>query len=100
MQEQDPNKFAALVVTFLETLLVLGVSMGWFQLSQEQIQLWVNLAIAGAALLIPIIGFMWARNRVTPLAAPKDVDGTPLVRRDGSAPMRSIEIAKIQNAKS
>lgn len=97
MSEQDPNKFAALVVTFLEAFLVLGVSMGWFQLSQEQIQLWVNLAIACAAVLIPAIGFIWVGRRVTPLIDPRDVDGVEFVRQDGAAPMRAVKTAKIRS---
>lgn len=43
-------------------------------------------AIAGAVLLVsPFVSALLARRHVTPVAAPKDDDGAPLVRQ-GSAP--------------
>ena len=35
-----------------------------------------------ALALLPLLGALWARSKVTPLAAPKASDGTPLVRQE------------------
>lgn len=51
--------------------------MGWLQMSDEQ----TNALMTFVSLLLPLLGALWARSKVTPLAAPKDADGVALVRK-------------------
>jgi len=82
MQNEKPNGLAASIVVLVEMVLVLGVSMGWFALSDAQIQNWINFAVALLVVATPAIGFLWARTKQTTLIKPQDSDGTPLVRED------------------
>ena len=86
MPREQPNGFAALVVAFVEALLVALVASGFLHLSDTQTQLWVNLAAATVAIATPMVGFYWTKINTTPLSSPKDIDGAPLVRSDGSMP--------------
>ena len=51
--------------------------MGWLSLTDEQ----SDALMTFVSLLLPLLGALWARSKVTPLAAPKDADGVALVRK-------------------
>jgi len=91
MRDTSPNKFAGLIVVLIEAFLVLGVSMGWFILSDVQMQSWMAFIVALAAVITPAIGFYWSSTKQTPLADPKDKDGVAFVREDGARPMMMAE---------
>ena len=51
--------------------------MGWIHWTDEQF----NQFMMFVGLALPLVGAVWARSKVTPLARPQDNDGTPLVRK-------------------
>ena len=51
--------------------------MGWLSLTDEQ----SDALMTFVSLLLPLLGALWARSKVTPLTAPKDADGVALVRK-------------------
>lgn len=87
---QDPSKWAGLIVTLVEAIIALAVSMGWLNVTDDQMQLIINVVIALIAVLTPVWGFLYTRMNATPLANPRDVDLHPLVREDGRQPLRKV----------
>lgn len=83
---EAPNGWAASIVALIEALLLAMIASGMLQMDNESLQLWVNVAVTGIAVIAPIVGFYWTKRRTTPIVAPKDEDGEPLVRSDGAIP--------------
>lgn len=84
--KEDPTKWAAAIVTLIEALLLAMVGSGMLTMSNEQVQLWVNVTTAAVVILAPLVGLFWVRKQSTPMVAPKDEDGSPLLRTDGTMP--------------
>lgn len=80
----SPVWSAATIAAVISAAITLLVAFG-VQLTQDQIT-----AILGfVAVVAPIGVAIVASPRVTPLAAPKDEDGSPLVRRADGQPTRA-----------
>ena len=92
--EKDPTKWTGSIVTLIEAFLMLAISIGWFDVTDAQVQLIINVCVALIAVGAPVWGFLYTRNKSTALYSPKDVDGAPLLRVDGTPPMRVAEIRK------
>ncbi len=84
--KEDPTKWAAGIVTLIEALLLAFVGSGMLVMEDAQVQLWVNVATALFVVVTPLIGMLWVRKQSTPMVAPKDEDGSPLLRTDGTMP--------------
>lgn len=88
--ETSPVGFSTVVtgllITFINTLIVALTATGVIQWDTPT-QTAVNaVAAAGINLIVFLGSYLWERKKVTPLAAPKDEDGTPLVRATNGAP--------------
>ena len=79
--EQEPVITANSIVAFISAAIVLAITFG-LSISEEQ-----KAAILGVVVIVaPLVAAWWARRKVTPLAEPKDEDGSPLVRRADGQP--------------
>jgi hypothetical protein len=82
---KEPVAWANIVAAIV-ALLSLAVAMGWISLTSEQFVEIERALGAVGVVLSPLIAAFWARRQVTPLAEPKDEDGSPLVRRADGGP--------------
>ena len=73
--EREPVVTANTIVALVSALLVLGVSFG-APVSEEQ----RTAIIAVVVIIAPFVAAWWARQRVTPVADPRDNQGHRLVR--------------------
>lgn len=76
---------AGLIVLVNATVVML-TSLGvvqWDSAQQAAINGFVVAIVNVASVILPML---WARKQVTPLAEPKDEDGSPLVRRADGMP--------------
>ena len=84
-KQPQPVVNSTYIAAAVQAVIMLGigmaVSLGWFNLSGDQmgsIEKFVTAVIGLAVLLAPqIIAAYWARKRVTPIAAPRTADGQP-----------------------
>lgn len=84
---KEPVTWANAVAAVL-SVLSLFVAMNIFSLSGEQFDA-IEMALGTLGVFVwPIAAALWARLQVTPLVAPKDVDGQPLVRESGKLPIK------------
>ena len=89
-----PNGYAGGIVALIEALILAMVASGFLTMDSAQTQLWVNVATALVIVLVPVMGFLWTKKWTTPLAQPKDTDGTPLKREDGGTPLKQVAMEK------
>lgn len=76
---REPLGPVAVVVAALAAILTALIAFG-VDVSEAQVA-----AILGVASTVgPIIVWLWGRRRVTPVADPRDDDGAPLTRADGT----------------
>lgn len=87
MSRREPVAVAGAVIAFVKILLTWLVVMGWIDLTQEQEQATVMISVAAVDLLTVLLATYWSRRQVTPLRAPRDNTGAPLVRPDGEDPV-------------
>lgn len=73
------------ILTLVEAFFVLMRGLGY--MDENTSNVWLTFFRTSLPLLVGAGAFLWARNRVTPVANPKDVDGTELKRPDGSEPI-------------
>jgi hypothetical protein len=76
LQVRNPIRIIEALKTLIQLLIAWVVLMGYWPMSPEQQLLTISLAIAG----VNLAGTFWETNETTPLAAPKDESGEPLVR--------------------
>ena len=88
--KEDPAKWAAAIVTLIEAVLMAMIGSGMLTMTNDQVQLWVNVATASLVVLAPLIAMLWVRKASTPIVKPNDEDGEPLVRQDGSIPQAQM----------
>lgn len=75
MNGREPLAVRGAVVMAVEAILHLAVLLGWAPLTGEQeAQAMLVIGLVGTAVVV-----VWSRGRVTPVAAPRAADGTPLV---------------------
>jgi len=70
------------VIAGIITGIIMAVALGWLNLNQEQIssiENFVTIIVPLVAMAIPIISAWFARQRVTPMAAPRTADGKAAV---------------------
>lgn len=77
------------VLTLVEAIFALGKGLGYWDDTTSM--LWMTFFRTVLPLLAGAGAALWARQRVTPVANPKDVDGTRLKREDGSDPIKVEE---------
>lgn len=90
--------------TIITGMLITVINTGILALSAVGVIQWdtptqtaVNAFAAALINAVVFIGsYLWERKRVTPLAAPKDEDGTPLVRSVNGA-VGSPTIAQVRS---
>ena len=88
---EAPNGWAGGIVTLVEAVLLAMIGSGMLTMDSATTQLWINVVVAGVAVLTPVLGFIWASSKQTPLVKPKDEDGEPLVRTDGAIPKAQMK---------
>lgn len=71
-------------IVVVKTLITYFRAMGWIDLDEERYQLTVSTLETILPIAAIWVGVLWARRKVTPLAAPRDIDGTPLSRPDNT----------------
>jgi hypothetical protein len=72
---REPLAVAGAIVAVLQTLLTVVVGMGWWDLTAEQVALWVGLiGVSGTAAVVVV-----TRGKVTPVADPRGAEGERLV---------------------
>lgn len=90
-RDREPVTFFGSISDAVKTLvlavLVLALAFGWVNWTDEQYAAVLGV-ITAAFVLISTIANVLARDRVTPVAAPRDPDGTPLVRSIPTPPHR------------
>ena len=78
--KREPVMLGGLIVAVLEMFILMCIQMGWISWDSGQVASFNNFIVALVALLavgIPIAGAYIARAKVTPLAAPRTLDGEP-----------------------
>ncbi len=75
--QNEPVVTAASIASLISAIIILARSLGWLPLTDEQFQNLMTVVV----LALPVMGALWARRKVTPLARPHDNDGFPLVRQ-------------------
>jgi len=86
MKAQEPVMIAGLVTAVLEMLIMFALQMGWIAWNTEQLASFNNLVVAIAALavaIVPVATAYYAREKVTPVANPRNADGVELVAKVG-----------------
>lgn len=74
------------IIVVVNSFFAMASAFGWLEWNSEQRDL-INAFILAVINLAALIGpSLWARPKVTPLQAPKDEDGTPLVKADTGGP--------------
>lgn len=91
----EPVVSASAVAGAIGALLVMLVSLGLLDLSQEQ----QTAIMAAVVAVLPIAAAVWARARVTPLVRPRDIDGATLTRPDNT-PALPAQGQMMQEARS
>lgn len=76
MPQNEPVVSAGALAGVLSAVLLWVRMMGWINWTDDQF----NQFMIVVSLVLPIVTGIWARQRVTPLAAPRDTDGAPLSR--------------------
>ncbi len=70
--KREPVITAAVVVALIEALIVGAVAFGWDITGEQQASL-MGIVIAAAAMtagmVVPVVGAVWARKRVSPWPA-------------------------------
>ena len=79
----EPVSWAGAITTIIESALLLLISFGVIDVTEDQVQMILALVVAVTGAIGPML---WARSQVTPLVEPTDEDGTPLVRQGGGIP--------------
>lgn len=75
---REPLAVAGAVVAVLQALLTVVVGMGWWDLTAEQVALWVGFfGVLGTCAVV-----VWTRGKVTPVSDPRGIDGQPLVSKE------------------
>lgn len=72
---REPLLTRSTVVAVVTTLLAVLTAFG-LPISDTQ----QNAVLGAVGVIAPIVLALWARRRVTPIADPRDDDGTPLTR--------------------
>ena len=85
---EKPAVTAASIVTLIEAIVFAGILMNWWDLDNAQMASLLQIAIAAIAVLSPLVAGLWTAKQSTALVNPKDADGTPLLREDGSTPLK------------
>ena len=78
--QREPVMLGGLVTAAIEAFIMLALQMGWISWNTEQVASFNNFVVALMALgavVIPLAVAYFARNRVTPMADPRTVDGKP-----------------------
>lgn len=75
------NSVAALISAVIVALVALGY-LPWDEVQQAAV-----MGVVVAA--VNIVAAMWTRPQVTPLNSPRDADGQPLARLDGSPAIKA-----------
>lgn len=74
--QNEPVVTAASIASLVSAIIILARSLGWLSLTDEQFQNLMTVVV----LALPVLGALWARRKVTPIANPKDNEGVALVR--------------------
>lgn len=88
---EKPAVTAGSIVTLIEAIVFAGILMNWWELSDAQLSAILQIVVAAVAVLSPIVAGIWTARKSTPLTNPKDVDGTRLLREDGSTPLKAAK---------
>lgn len=83
-----PVQNIELIKLFANALVVWLVVMGIWPMTEIQQAATLTLALAA----VNMVGAHFQSRQTTPLADPKDEDGTPLVRADDGQPTRSAMV--------
>lgn len=74
---REPVLTAGAIAGVIMAALGMAVSLGWLQLSPEQMKAVDAFVLPALGLIVPIAAAWYARGKVTPTAAPKTADGEP-----------------------
>lgn len=74
------------IIAVVNTGVAMASGLGWVQWDTPTQALVNGFAVAVVNLGALVLPMLWARKRVTPLIAPKDEDGEPLVRARDKGP--------------
>jgi len=88
MPSTEPVTYAGAITTIVETGLLMLISMGVIDITDDQVGQIMAFVIAVLGVVGPLY---FARRASTPLAAPRDLDGVGLVRPGNEPP---IEVAR------
>lgn len=86
---------AATLITVVKALLAVFLAFHVFSFDENQNSTINYLLDVGMPVLAILGGAWWASRRVTSLAAPRDIDGSPLTRPDNTPAI--AELAGAQN---
>jgi hypothetical protein len=75
--KSEPVLTAAAIAGVIMAGLAMAVSLGWLNLSDDQMQAIQSFVLPVLGLVLPVGAALWARRKVTPVAAPKTADGQP-----------------------
>lgn len=73
--KNEPVLTAAAISGLVMAFLTMAVSLGWVQLSPEQMKAVEQFVLPAVAIFLPIAAAVWARRQVTPVAAPRTKEG-------------------------
>ena len=90
MGNEEPVLTANGIVAAISACVALLIAFGVVSMTGEQQEVLMAAIVAVLGVLGPIVGGIWARQKVTPLVSPKDEDGVPLVRKDGNMPIAQV----------
>ena len=76
---REPVVTAAAIAGIVMAFLAMAVSLNWLALTPEQMETIQAFILPALGLLLPVAAALFARSKVTPVAAPKAADGTPAV---------------------
>lgn len=79
MKNTEPVLTAAAVAGLIMAGLTMAVSLGWLNLTEDQMGAVQGFILPLAGLVLPLIAGFVARSQVTPTANPKTEDGQPAV---------------------
>ena len=86
--DREPLITAGAITGAVTAVIALVVAFG-VDVTEDQ-----QAAILGVvAVIAPAVVALWSRRKVTPLADPKDTDGTPLMRETGAVTLRARDDA-------
>jgi hypothetical protein len=87
---REPVAIAGSIVGLIMAGVMWAATMGYVDLSPEQITATEQLVAIAIPLIVTGIATIAARAQVTPLNSPRDNDGEPLTRSDNSPAMRAM----------